>query len=51
MTADVVVIGGGPAGCSAAIRLAQANHKVRLYEKSRAFEPCATDLFSPRSSL
>src|SRR5258706_8496568 len=35
MRVDVVVIGGGPAGCAAAIRLAQAGLHVRLYEKSR----------------
>jgi len=39
MTADVVVIGGGPAGSSAAIRLAQTGRKVRLYEKSRFPRP------------
>jgi menaquinone-9 beta-reductase len=35
MIADAVVIGGGPAGSSAAIRLARAGFKVRLYEKAR----------------
>jgi flavin-dependent dehydrogenase len=39
MIADVVVIGGGPAGSSAAIRLARMGYKVRLYEKSRFPRP------------
>ena len=33
MTADAIVIGGGPAGSSAAIRLAKSGRRVRLYEK------------------
>jgi flavin-dependent dehydrogenase len=35
MTPDAVVIGGGPAGTSAAIRLARSGRRVRLYEKAR----------------
>ena len=31
--ADVVVIGGGPAGCTAAIRLVQAGHDVLVLER------------------
>jgi menaquinone-9 beta-reductase len=31
---DLIVIGGGPAGSSAAIRLAQTGQRVRLYEKA-----------------
>ncbi len=31
--ADVVVIGGGPAGCAAAIRLVQAGHDVLVLER------------------
>jgi flavin-dependent dehydrogenase len=33
MTADVVVVGAGPAGCAAAIRLAEAGHDVVLLER------------------
>jgi len=39
MRPDVVVIGGGPAGCSTAIRLARTGMRVRLYEKSRFPRP------------
>ncbi len=35
MRADVVVIGGGPAGSSAAIRLARNGRRVQLYDKAR----------------
>jgi len=36
---DVLVIGGGPAGSSTAIRLTQQGMKVRLYEKNRFPRP------------
>ncbi|OGR89802.1 MAG: hypothetical protein A2992_09745 [Elusimicrobia bacterium RIFCSPLOWO2_01_FULL_59_12] len=36
---DITVIGAGPAGSAAAIRLAQSGHRVRLYEKSRFPRP------------
>ena len=36
--ADVVVIGAGPAGCAAAIRLAEAGHDVLLLERKAAEE-------------
>ena len=39
MTADVVVIGGGPAGSAAAIRLAAIGMRVALYEKARFPRP------------
>ena len=31
--ADVLVIGGGPAGCAAAIRLVEAGHDVLVLER------------------
>jgi menaquinone-9 beta-reductase len=36
--ADVVVIGAGPAGCAAAIRLAEAGHDVLLLERKESEE-------------
>jgi menaquinone-9 beta-reductase len=38
--AEVVVIGAGPSGCAAAIRLAQAGHDVLLLERKGADEGC-----------
>lgn len=35
MTAGVIVVGAGPAGCAAAIRLAEAGHDVLLLERKR----------------
>jgi flavin-dependent dehydrogenase len=35
-SADVIVIGGGPAGCAAALRLAQQQHHVILLERQWA---------------
>src|SRR3954452_24641835 len=32
-SADVIVIGAGPAGCAAALRLAQQQHRVILLER------------------
>ncbi len=39
MRADALVIGGGPAGSSAAIRLARSGRRVTLYEKARFPRP------------
>ena len=36
---DVLVVGGGPAGCATAIRLARAGHEVTLIERASASSP------------
>src|SRR5829696_4153894 len=38
-SADVIVIGAGPAGCAAALRLAQQEHRVILLERQRMATP------------
>ncbi|MGH7679671.1 MAG: NAD(P)/FAD-dependent oxidoreductase [Gemmatimonadaceae bacterium] len=48
---DVLIVGGGPAGASAAFRLASAGIRVRLLERSRfpRDKPCA-ECLSPQAS-
>lgn len=38
---DVLVVGGGPAGCAAAIRLAAVGHEVTVLERSTGKSPIA----------
>lgn len=45
---DVLVVGGGPAGCAAAIRLAAVGHQVTVLERSTGRTPFARgDLLVP----
>ncbi len=45
---DVLVVGGGPAGCAAAIRLAAVGHQVTVLERSGGLSPVARgDLLVP----
>ena len=49
-TVDVVVVGGGLAGCSAAIMLALAGHSVALYEaKAYPHDKVCGEFLSPES--
>ncbi|NND73619.1 MAG: geranylgeranyl reductase family protein [Ilumatobacter sp.] len=50
LTTDVLVVGGGPAGSAAALRLARAGHDVTLVEKRPVgrHKSCG-DLVSPRA--
>jgi len=50
LSTDVLVIGGGPAGCSVATRLAEAGHDVTLVEKrAQGRHKSCGDLLSPRA--
>ncbi|KXG77702.1 hypothetical protein AN618_09000 [Fervidicola ferrireducens] len=51
--ARVLVVGGGPAGLSAAINAARVGHQVRLVEKDRIGENirCAEGFFDPLKKL
>nr|WP_276318764.1 FAD-dependent oxidoreductase [Marinitoga lauensis] len=46
---DVIIIGGGPGGYVAAIRLAQLNKKVALVEKENLGEHVQTRVYSNKS--
>src|SRR5687768_11244775 len=51
MSADVVIVGGGPAGASTAFRLAKRGIRVRVLERARfpRPKPCA-ECLSPQAS-
>ena len=51
MSADVLIVGGGPAGASTAFRLAKRGIRVRVLERARypRSKPCA-ECLSPQAS-
>ena len=50
-TADVAIVGGGPAGASLALRLARAGRHVMLFEQSPAYRWRAGGVFSSPATL
>jgi flavin-dependent dehydrogenase len=47
---DVVVIGGGPAGCAAGIRLARAGCQVAIIDRARSGSLCVGETLPPQAS-
>jgi 2-polyprenyl-6-methoxyphenol hydroxylase-like FAD-dependent oxidoreductase len=47
ISADVAIIGGGPAGCAAAISLAQTGHSVAMLERTNYREARIGETLSP----
>jgi flavin-dependent dehydrogenase len=47
MTADVVVLGAGPAGCTAALRLLALGHRVAVVERQQAARTGVCESLSP----
>ena len=47
---DVVVIGGGPAGCAAGIRLTRAGGRVVVLDKARSGSFCVGETLPPKAS-
>lgn len=48
---DVVVLGGGPAGCATALRLARLGHRVTLVERGGARKPHEGESLAPSVAL
>jgi len=48
---DAVILGGGPAGCAAAIMLARAGCRTALVERSGYQSPRAGEMLAPRANV